>query len=80
MSLTQDPVEPHLRRRRARRLLPPKEREIGIQEYENGSSGTNIVLLYVKNRCMCGLLFYMRIHVSRIWTVHSVRKTHKAML
>ena len=45
--LTQDPVDPHLRRRRPRRLLPPKDRESGIQEYVNGSSGTNIVWPWV---------------------------------
>jgi len=49
--LTQDPVEPHLRKRRPRRLLPPKDRDSGIQEYVNGSSGTNIVWPWVGSRC-----------------------------
>ena len=49
--LTQDPVDPHLRKRRPRRLLPPNDRDSGIQEYVNGSSGTNIVWPWVGSRC-----------------------------
>lgn len=82
-SLTQDPVEPHLRRRRTRRLLTPKEREIGIQEYENGSSGTNIIgFLYFNNYFAC--FYFVRIFTalivvwnSSIWYVHSVKEITK---
>ena len=49
--LTHDPVDPHLRKRRPRRLLPPNDRDNGIQEYVNGSSGTNIVWPWVESRC-----------------------------